>query len=77
MDDLEEKTCFCVSLFCLSEDQEQDGIKVSKQGRDRELSLQVSQEGKGVNLVLMDGKWLLRYLEVWRKAQDGSEASLY
>lgn len=56
MDEPEEKICFCVSLFCLSEDLQQDGIKVSKQGRHRDLSLQVSQEEKDVSLVLMDGK---------------------
>ncbi|XP_041936536.1 histone-arginine methyltransferase CARM1 [Alosa sapidissima] len=54
MDVSEGKTCFCVSVFCLSEDQQQCGIQVTKQGQHKELSLQASQDGKGVNLVLMD-----------------------
>ena len=56
MDASEEETRFCVRVFCLSEDQLQGGIQVAKDGQHRDLLLQVSPEGKGVSLVLMDGK---------------------
>ncbi|XP_031414782.1 histone-arginine methyltransferase CARM1 isoform X2 [Clupea harengus] len=54
MDASEEETRFCVRVFCLSEDQLQGGIQVAKDGQHRDLLLQVSPEGKGVSLVLMD-----------------------
>ncbi|KAL2087745.1 hypothetical protein ACEWY4_016573 [Coilia grayii] len=54
MDTSEEKTCFSVRVFGLSEDSLQGGIQVTQDEQHRELLLQVSQEERGVSLVLVE-----------------------
>ncbi|XP_063068289.1 histone-arginine methyltransferase CARM1 isoform X2 [Engraulis encrasicolus] len=50
----EVETCFCVRVFSMSEDLLQGGIQVTQDVPHRDLSLQISQDGRGVGLVLLE-----------------------